>query len=307
MVCKFIKVLITILFICLTLKVGTGVASANASTSIMEGAWLGEWANSSTKNIENFNQVTNSKAQIIQTFMNTSQTFNQISSVVDYVYSQGALNLITIEPIGYTTADINKGKLDNYFKTLAQSMKSWNHGQEMWVRFMHEMNGNWYSWSIGDSRVNTNQSYINAYQRVVNIFRSAGATNIKWVYSVNSENIGKGSTFTGSYPGDNYIDYVAADGYNWGNTKAYSQWKSFRQVFDQSYAELSKINKPFLITEWASTENGGDKAVWIKDAFTQIKGGAYGKLKATVWFNENKETDWRIWSSTSSLNAYINR
>lgn len=284
-------------------------AQAEASSSIMEGAWLGQWADRNAGSIGNFNQTTNSNVQIVQTFMNTSQTFQDIVTVTDYVYSAGALNLITVEPAGYTTADINKGKLDKTFTQLAEDMKAWQNqnGQPIWLRFMHEMNGNWYSWAIGDSKANTNKSYISAYQRVVTIFRNAGASNVKWIYSVNAENFGKGSSFTGAYPGDAYVDYVAADGYNWGTSRSYTSWKTFRQIFDPSYAELSKINKPFMITEWASTEAGGDKAAWIKDAYAQIRSGAYGKLMAAVWFNGNKETDWRIESSAAALDAFRNR
>ena len=69
-----------------------------------------------------------------------------------------------------TTVDINDGMLDSYFTEMASNMKSWQNGSEIWIRFMHEMNGNWYSWGIGDSNINTNQTYINAYRRVVNIF-----------------------------------------------------------------------------------------------------------------------------------------
>lgn len=283
-----------------------------AATNVSYGAWLGTWASQSSQNIESYSAVVGKSPTVVQTFVNTNQVFSVWSPVMNYVDSKGAINLITIEPkkangIDYNTNEINKGLLDPYFITLAKQMASWNGGKTIWVRFMHEVNGNWYGWSIGDSSVNTNKSYINAYRRVVDIFRKNKAYNVKFIYNINSDNVGRNSSYMGAYPGDTYVDYVSIDGYNFGTTQWYSSWKSFNDIFKNSYAALTKgSTKPVIIAEYASTEIGGDKAAWIKDSFNQIKSTAYSRLVAAVWFNENKETDWRVNSSTASLQAYMN-
>ncbi|WP_445505495.1 glycoside hydrolase family 26 protein [Niallia sp. 03091] len=274
----------------------------SASSNISQGAWLGEWPDSNKNNIQAFNEMTQSHAKIIHTFVNTNHQFKDYSNVMNYVDSQNAVNLLTLEPNGLSTEDINNGQLDSYFQALAIDMKNWK--KEIWLRFMHEMNGNWYTWSIGDSKVNTNESYIKAYQRVVNIFKTNNAQNVKWIYCVNSDNVGKGSSFLGAYPGGNYVDFVAIDGYNWGTSQSWSQWRSFKEIFNPSYTEVKKLNHPILITEWASSELGGDKGSWIKDAFYQMEQGGFD-IEAAIWFNENKETDWRIESSENSLRGYL--
>ena len=58
-----------------------------------------------------------------------------------------------------------------------------------------------------------------------------------------------------------------------------------------------------MIGEFASTEVGGNKAAWITDAAARMK-SSYPQLRAFAWFNMNKETDWRVESSTASLNAF---
>jgi hypothetical protein len=58
-----------------------------------------------------------------------------------------------------------------------------------------------------------------------------------------------------------------------------------------------------MIGEFASSELGGDKGAWIRDAGARIP-SAYPQIKAFIWFNMNKETDWRVESSTNSLNAF---
>jgi mannan endo-1,4-beta-mannosidase len=281
-----------------------------ASRSILEGAWLGKWALQSDNDIENFSELTGKTLGVVQTFVSTNQNFSTWIDTLNYVDSKNAINLLTIEPkkfngTDYNTNEINKGNLDEYFNNLAKEMKNWNNGKEIWVRFMHEVNGNWYGWSIGDSRVNTNKSYINAYRRIVDIFRKNNAYNVKFIYNINSENIGRNASFLGAYPGDNYVDYVSIDGYNWGTSTYFGSWKSFDQIFKLPYETLVKnTTKPVIIAEFASTELGGDKAAWIADALTKIKSDSYSRVISAVWFNENKETDWRIQSSTNSLNAY---
>jgi endoglucanase len=271
----------------------------------MTGAWLGRWAFPSEGRIEEWNQLAGHKADIIHTFVDTSTDMNNWKQTMDYVKSQGAINLLTLQTNGYSTVDINNGKLDTYMNNVAASMKSWQNGSEIWVRLFHEGNGNWFDWSIGDSSVNTNTTQKQAFQRIVKIFRAKGATNVKFVYNVNCNNNGAGASYMGAYPGDDYVDYLSIDGYNWGNTQSWSTWQSFRSIFDPAYKALtSGSSRPVIIAEFASTESGGSKAAWITDMKNQIQSGAYPKLIAYVWFNEDKETDWRIQSSSASLAAF---
>ena len=284
-----------------------GVNKASADSTVTEGAWFGSWSSYESQHVENFEAMTQTKLGIVQTFVNTNMTLADFGPTLNYVDSKGAMNLVTLTPHGYTTKEINNGKLDKYYTNLAKQFKEWNNGKEVWIRFLHEGNGNWYSWSIGDSRVNTNESYKAAYRRVVDIFRKQGAVNVKWVYNVNNANIGKNTSFTDAYPGNDYIDYVSIDGYNWGTATSWSKETSFREVFDKAYEALLPLGKPLLITELGCSETGTNKAAWVKEAYAQIKSGAYQNLKALVWFNENKEYDWRINSSEAALTAYINK
>lgn len=59
------------------------------------------------------------------------------------------------------------------------------------------------------------------------------------------------------------------------------------------------------IGEFASTEEGGDKAAWISDTFQKIRTN-YPQIRAIIWFHIAKETDWRINSSDAARDAYRN-
>jgi beta-mannanase len=214
---------------------------------------------------------------------------------------------VTLEPWNYTAgvnqpqyklSNITAGNFDAYFRKFAQDSKAW--GKPFYFRFAHEMNGNWYPWA---ESVNGNKSgdYAKAWKHVVDIFRAEGATNAKFVWCPNVNY--QGSTpLSGLFPGDNYVDYVCMDGYNWGDTNG--GFQSFTNLFSSTYNNITTISsKDVIIGEMASAEQGGSKSNWITDAYTKAI-DAFPKIKLITWFNQNKEKDWRIESSTTSQNAF---
>ena len=212
----------------------------------------------------------------------------------------------------YQLIDIINGTYDAYIRQWARDAKAW--GKPFFLRFDHEMNGTWYPWS---EQANGNQpgQYIQAWRHVHDLFTQEGANNVTWVWSINTEYSNPySSNLEGLYPGDAYVDWVAIDGYNWGTNPAKpDSWKSFAQVFTQTYNHLSQVapNKPIMLSEFASTEYGGSKASWISDALgTQIPSN-FPRIKAIVWFNNNAyegsgQMDWVIESSSSAQNAFAN-
>jgi beta-mannanase len=165
------------------------------------------------------------------------------------------------------------------------------------------MNGDWFPWC---EQVNGNQpgEYVQAWRHVHDIFAEHGVTNVTWVWSPNV--VYTGSTpLEGLYPGDDYVDWLGMDGYNWGTVPPTTTWQTFTEVFTQTYVEITALStKPLMIAEMASAEQGEIKSDWIIDAyFIQIPDN-FERIKAVTWFNENKERDWPIESSTAAQNAF---
>jgi hypothetical protein len=72
-------------------------------------------------------------------------------------------------------------------------------------------------------------------------------------------------------------------------------------VFGESLASLHELtDRPLAITEVASAEQGGDKATWINGLFNLALDQ---DVRVIIWFEYNKETDWRIESSASAAAA----
>jgi beta-mannanase len=179
------------------------------------------------------------------------------------------------------------------------------------VRWGHEFNGDWYPWGI----VNNNSNpalYINAYRHVHDLVVAAGATNVQWVWAFNNAS-SPDTAFNDpaqSYPGDAYVDWVAIDGYNWGFGPSWDpdgdHWTSFESMFSSAYNRARTIaaNRPVMISEVGSSEDGGNKAQWISDMSNALRSGSYPHLKAVIYFDQDKEERWSGTSSSAAHSAF---
>ncbi|MEO7117617.1 MAG: glycosyl hydrolase, partial [Candidatus Limnocylindrales bacterium] len=151
---------------------------------------------------------------------------------------------------------------------------------------------------------NTAADFVPAWRHMVDVARAEGATNVRWVWCPNVAASSRFTPFSQVYPGDGYVDWVCLDGYNWGTSGNNSAWRSFATTFGDSINALSSLtDKPMMIGETGSSELGGDKATWIATAYARLLSD-FGQVRAVTWFDANKETDWRVDSSSSSLAAY---
>jgi beta-mannanase len=255
------------------------------------------------------------RAEYIMWYSDWSTNFQ--SFAVTNAYGRNAIPVITWEMknrrANISYADVLAGKWNKYIDAWAAAAKA--DGRPLMLRFAHEMNGNWYGWSgasNGSSSASA-QQFVAMWRYVHNRFTNAGVTNITWVWCVNAESVPNASWNVPEnyYPGDAYVDWTCADGYNWGTSQTVatagwnSIWQTFDEIFSSVYQRVTTLapTKPFMIGEFASTEVGGNKAAWITDAASRIN-AAYPQLRGFIWFNYNKETDWRVESSTASLNAF---
>lgn len=130
-----------------------------------------------------------------------------------------------------------------------------------------------------------------------------GATKARWVWSPIVHYDGA-APYESVYPGDAYVNWVGIDGYNWGDHKPWG-WQSFTDIFDRSYEIMGNLTrKPLMLPEIASAESGGDKGGWIRQSFLRDIPERYPRVRAVVWFDADKETDWRVDSSTATREAY---
>lgn len=206
------------------------------------------------------------------------------------------------------------GNYDNYIEQFAKEAKKLQ--STIYIRFLHEFNGNWYLWS-GNKNGGLNggsQKVVDVWKYVVDKFKAIQADNVKWVWNPHGPSIDTATddwnAIENYWPGDDYVDWIGMDAYNWypqdpwGGKRPYRDFDNcFRELYDKC---IRIADKPIMIAEFGSPEfnyQNTDKATWILDAFNKIK-NEYPKIKLVLWFHINKELDWRINSSGKALEAY---
>jgi beta-mannanase len=227
---------------------------------------------------------------------------------------RGGIGLVDWEPwdsccganqSNWRLSAVINGTYDAYIRQWATDARAYGH--PFFVRMGEEMNGTWYPWSE-EANGNYPGEFVQMWRHVHDIFTQVGASNVTWVWNPNRE-WDSSQPLEGLYPGAAYVDWVALDGYNWGNNPSKGDvWTSFTGVFGPSIDHLTQLapGKPIMIAETASTEDGGSKADWITDALSTQLPLHYPQIKALVWFNWNADSmDWVIETSSAAQNAFV--
>ncbi len=156
------------------------------------------------------------------------------------------------------------------------------------------------------SRNGSAAEYRAAFRRVVSVMRSRGATNVVFVWNMMSYTFNpNGPVPEDFYPGDDVVDWVAADGYNWyGSAFNPGPWREFRDIFWNFHVWAQKKGKPAMIAEVGVLEDRitpdpQRKARWLANAAQTIK--TWPEMKALIYFQGQ---GWNFDSSTPATNAY---
>ena len=140
------------------------------------------------------------------------------------------------------------------------------------------------------------------------IFSSVGATNVRWVWCPNGSAFAAGIA-QAYYPGNAYVDWIGADGYNWAPELARAPWRSFEQIFLPFYQWGLSTSKPMLVGEFGTVEGApGGKAAWFTQADRALR-TQFPAIRAVVYFESRHQNfgqyfDWRVTTSRSSLAAF---
>lgn len=221
---------------------------------------------------------------------------SDLSSNMKKVISGGREVMLSYD-VQYNFANIISGNYDSTFTKDANAAKTV--GGTVYLRLWAEMNGNWSPWSVGQGNVSSTSQWIQAWKHIVDLYRKAGATNVKFVWCPNVTD--EGSYKLEQYwPGTEWVDLNGFDGYNWGG----SDWQSHTKVYQTIYNRLVAVDstKDILIGETSSAEgSSGQKGAWVT---ALLKDTSFPKIIGIVFFSVDKERNWRLDSSPESLNAF---
>ncbi len=225
---------------------------------------------------------------------------------MELITNLGIVPMITWEPwdplMGadqpfFAPERIANGHFDDYVRAWATAIADW--GKPIYLRVFHELNASWYPWGTQ----NDPRHLVDAWRYLHMRFREAGARNVRWVWCPDAS-LGD-VDLRALYPGDAYVDWLGLDGYNWGDVRPESGWRSFGEIIGPVYGGITALaDKPLMIAETASVEQGGDKAEWIATAYASLP-TAFPRIKAINWFNDvTQGADWRVDTSRPALDAF---
>ncbi|MBA2579193.1 MAG: hypothetical protein H0V05_21560 [Euzebyaceae bacterium] len=194
------------------------------------------------------------------------------------------------------TVRINTGEFDAMIRARADGVKAL--GQPVFIRWFQEMDGNWTA-----KEAHTPADFIAAWRRIHRIFEQRGATNAVWAWCPNAHNFATGESQRW-YPGDDQVDWICADGYNWAPGRARDDWRTTFEIFEAFHAFGVSRNKPMMVGETGVQERRtGEKAEWFRQVAPMLRDQLPG-IAAWIYFDSNKLYDWRSRSTSASATAF---
>lgn len=202
---------------------------------------------------------------------------------------------------------IVEGLLDQQIDDWAAAIRA--RREPVFLRYCWEMEGKWQRYSAGDPEdfVASWRRMWGRFNRVVDGVRANDYVAWVWTSRTWDFDIPEGVEWaTSFYPGDAYVDWIGADGYNWYDCR--NQWRGFVTIFGPWYEWASTRPKPLMVPEMGTTEDDareGRKAKWISGAARRLKED-FPKIRAAVYFDTfgRKGCAWRLGTSKESLAAW---
>jgi serine/threonine protein kinase len=192
------------------------------------------------------------------------------------LHRHGEVPLVQIQPTGVSLAAIAAGDEDMYLRSYADSVRDFGH--RVIIGFGHEMNASWYPWGYSHTSART---FVAAWRHIVRVFRSQGADNVAWLWTIEADEPGTGPIMSW-WPGANYVTWVGIDGFYKSPSDNFS--RVFATTIDQVRAAT---NSPILLSE-TGVARESRQFISIINLFN---GFAQYRLLGLVWDDTGR---WRI-------------
>jgi hypothetical protein len=195
-------------------------------------------------------------------------------------------------------ADVARGAADDHLRALADAIRPTGSRPMLLLYFPEPEN------DVGDAP----HDFAPAFRRVRRVMGDLGG-GITWGHTLShgTYDAGDGDLY---YPGDEFVDVITCDGYNWCPQAGHGTLKeSFDALFTATEHFAGRKGKPWYVTEvgtWDDPSAGWSKAQWIEGMGRAAK--RFPALRGIMWFNHDVDEgflcDWRLEDEASAVDAF---
>ncbi len=243
--------------------------------------------------VEQFAHAVGRQPNLVSYYSGWGEQFQQ--AFAGTAASHGATTIVQMDPTNISLAEIAAGAYDYYLASFANDVAAFR--RKVVVSFGHEMNGYWETWGYHHA---SPKDFIAAWRHIVIVFRHHGASNVTWLWQVNSSSRQTGPVHAW-WPGSRYVNWVGVSGYY------YVPGDKFENVFVPVVTAVRKFSQaPLLIAETGVGPEAGQTR-GITNLFAGIRAQNYLGL---VWFDQHsfgglyKGENWRLEDSADALTTF---
>lgn len=203
---------------------------------------------------------------------------------------------------GETWAQAAQGAYDaRWRQSLTKARELWAHRPgTLFIRFAHEMNGNWYPWSVDAGEAG---DFIAAWKRFHDLQEQVYPA-AQLVFCVNRESIGTGIDWRQTFPGAAYVDVMGVDYYNqypyvsdaagWSASLDDRDQYGSPKGLDAHLAFARENGLPLAVPEWSAKASQGDSPAFVRgmyEFFRAHQGTGAGQVLYEIQFNVDMHGD----------------
>jgi hypothetical protein len=192
------------------------------------------------------------------------------ASFASRLYKHGATPLVQIEPTNASLDAIAAGDYDIYLRAYANSVRLFGH--QVVIGFGNGMNAPWYPWGYSRTPAST---FVAAWQHIVTLFRSQGADNVTWLWTIQADEPVTGP-LQSWWPGAQYVTWVGINGFYTRPSD------TFNSVFVRTIDQVRNFtNRPVLLSDTAVARESDQYA----SIFNLFSGIARYQMLGLVWLD----------------------
>jgi hypothetical protein len=167
-----------------------------------------------------------------------------------------------------------------------------------YIRFAHEMNGDWYPWSVNSGNY---RAFVQAWRHFRQLQREI-FPEAKLVFGVNRESVGTNMDWREFFPGAEYVDVIGVDYYNQSpHIETAEEWDEAVQATDhwggpkgleQHRRFAESVGLPLALPEWGSNASEGDSPHFFREMyefFSAHAGSGPGQVLYEILFNVDRD------------------